>query len=80
MKLKVNQVDLLIPAFKDRVIFGVLLVQVKNKKKDNNRKSKLEKLHIGNAFCYESDLCGLNAIGIYITLREQLTIYISLIK
>ena len=33
----------------------------------------MEKLHIGNAFCYESDLCGLNAIGIYITLREQLT-------
>ena len=72
MKLKVNQVDLLIPAFKDRVIFGVLLVQVKNKKKDNNRKSKLEKLYIGNAFGYESDLCNRNAIGIYITLREQL--------
>ena len=35
LKLKVNQtgVDLLIPAFKDRVIFGVLLVQVKNKKR-----------------------------------------------
>ena len=36
-KLKVNQngVDLLIPAFKGGVIFGIILVQVKNQEKGN---------------------------------------------
>ena len=75
LKLKVDEtnVDLVIPVFKDRVIFGVLLVQVKDKNKDNYRKSKLEKLYIGKVFGYKSDLCDLNAIGISITLQEQLT-------
>ena len=74
LKLKVNQIGvyLLIPAFKDNVLFGVILVKVKNQEKGNNRKEKIEKVYIENAFSYESDLCDLKTIGIYIVLREKL--------
>ena|SRR3990167_1434482 len=73
LKLKVNQtgVDLLIPAFKDRVIFGVLLVQVKNKKRTIIENLNWKICTSETPLVIKSDLCGLNAIGIYITLRDK---------
>jgi hypothetical protein len=73
LKVKVNQrgIDLLVPTFKDNVLFGVLLIQVKNKEKDKNRKTNIDKLCLANIFGYNSDLLDLHAIGIYMALREN---------
>jgi hypothetical protein len=75
LKVKVNQrgADLLIPVFKNGVVFGILMIQVKNKELDKNRTTNIAKLHVERVFGVDSDLCELPTIGIYIAMREQLS-------